>query len=157
MLRTSSQRQIYQLLQATLDEISAQEIHQRLRLQGQRRGLATVYRALRGLQQEGLVYARPLVNGEQGFGLCERATPHCICVQCGDSVRLAGNPLDEFVQSLTQRAGFLVYYHTLEFVGLCLSCQGDRAGDGRLKKGRMQGGTGSKDTTLKALGAPPTP
>ncbi|NJM58453.1 MAG: transcriptional repressor [Synechococcales cyanobacterium RU_4_20] len=130
MLRTSSQRQIYQLLQATLDEISAQEIHQRLRLQGQQKGLATVYRALRGLQQKGLVYARPLVTREQGFGLCERATPHCICVQCGNSVRLADNPLDEFVRLLTQRADFLVYYHTLEFVGLCLSCQDDRAGDG---------------------------
>lgn len=128
--RPTSQSLVYQVLQDATTDLSAQAIHKQLRENGQRRGLATVYRALRELQLRGVVRAYTLANGEQGFGLCERNSPYFRCLQCGESVPLVVSPMEEFTQTLAEQANFLVYYHTLEFVGVCWPCQ-----DGEPKRG----------------------
>jgi len=58
------QQRLLQLLRLAEGELSAQELHQRLRDAQQGTGLATVYRGLKLLQQAGLVRCRKLSSGE---------------------------------------------------------------------------------------------
>ncbi len=126
---TSSQMLVYEVLQDTSLELSAQAIHAALVRRGHARGLATVYRALRGLQLLGLVRSHSLLAGEQGFSLCHKNSPYLTCLQCGQSVSLAMSPMENFVRHLAQQANFLVYYHTLELIGICLPCQDNIQGE----------------------------
>jgi Fur family transcriptional regulator, ferric uptake regulator len=49
-----SQKTVLNLLRQLQQEIDAQDLHLELRRQGKKMGLATVYRALKFLKQEGL-------------------------------------------------------------------------------------------------------
>ena len=119
---TPNQRRVLQVLFAVPREFSAQSLHQELRKQQQRVGLATVYRALKVLQQQGKVQARSLSNGESVYSITSAHRHHLTCVNCGRSTPLSGCPVHELEQELSHSQRFQVFYHTLEFFGLCQSC-----------------------------------
>ena len=119
---TPHQQRILQLLFAMPQEFSAQGLHQELRKQQQRVGLATVYRALKVLQQQGKVQARSLSNGETIYSIASAHRHHLTCVNCGSSTLLPGCPVHELEQELSHTQRFQVFYHTLEFFGLCKRC-----------------------------------
>lgn len=88
-------------------------------------GLATVYRALEGLKLSGTVQARLLANGETLYSLTQADRHHLTCVQCGNSIALQDEecPVHALEQQLQRSSQFQIYYHTLEFFGLCVPCQ----------------------------------
>jgi len=119
------QQRLLQLLRLAEGELSAQELHQRLRDAQQGTGLATVYRGLKLLQQAGLVRCRKLSSGETVYAPLERDDHHLVCVQCGSSQSLPLCPLG--TSSLGLNAvllqGFRPLFHTFEIHGLCSRCQ----------------------------------
>lgn len=119
---TANQRRILEFLLSSTEELSAQSLHQALRQQKQRVGLATIYRALKALQSMGKVQARPLANGEYIYSIASAHRHHFTCVNCGNSLPLQECPVHELEQQLTQTQQFQVFYHTLEFFGLCRNC-----------------------------------
>ncbi len=121
--RTRSQDRILNLLKTLGRAISAQDLYIELRSRDQSMGLATVYRALEGLKLEGLVQVRPLANGEALYSLVQEDRHHLTCLQCGRSVPIAECPVHELEAQLHRTYEFKVYYHTLEFFGLCTECQ----------------------------------
>ena len=86
-------------------------------------GLATVYRHLRQLQQRGLVRCRHLPSGEALFAPTERDQHHLTCVDCGRTLRLPHCPVHGLELPKAHLAGFQPLFHTLEFFGLCATCQ----------------------------------
>jgi len=119
---TRSQDRILKQL-AKLDcEISAQDLYVRLRRQNQSIGLATVYRSLEALKVKGLVQARILSNGESVYSSLQQDNHHLTCLQCGRSQILAECPVSHVGRSLEKSYNFKVFYHTLEFFGLCDRC-----------------------------------
>ena len=52
------------------DDVTAQELHERLRRRGERLGLATVYRTLGLLAEEGVIDALSHRQGELCYRLC---------------------------------------------------------------------------------------
>jgi Fur family transcriptional regulator, ferric uptake regulator len=124
-----SQDRVLQLLKKLNREISAQDLHIELRQGELSMGLATVYRALEGLKLKGVVQARILSNGETLYSQAQTERHHLTCLQCGLSIPIAETdcPVHTLEQNLQQSAQFEIYYHTLEFFGLCSPCQRQQA------------------------------
>jgi len=122
----SSDRQQVLLEQLRLAdrELSGQDLHALLRQGPQPMGLATVYRHLRHLQQRGLIRCRHLPSGEALFAPVERDEHHLTCVDCGTTLVLEHCPMHEVALHGDHAEGFQMLFHTLEFFGLCRSCQG---------------------------------
>ncbi|NCJ07815.1 transcriptional repressor [Synechococcales cyanobacterium C] len=119
---TPHQATIFNLLKTLESEVSAQMIYAELRQQKHRLGLATVYRGLKHLQLQGAVQARLLSNGEAVYSLVSEEKLYVTCVKCGISVPLAYCPIDEQVLPQALSLRFKIFYHTLEFFGLCSPC-----------------------------------
>jgi Fur family transcriptional regulator, ferric uptake regulator len=120
--RTRSQERIMTLLQSLKRSISAQDLYIELRNRQQDMGLATVYRSLEALKLQGEVQVRTLANGESEYSLIKSDRHHLTCVNCGTSVPIDECPVHDLEKQLEKSHTFKVYYHTLEFFGLCQKC-----------------------------------
>ena len=120
--RTRSQQRILNLLKTLNRAISAQDIYIELRNRNQSIGLATVYRSLETLKLEGVVQARTL-SGESLYSSVQQDKHHLTCLQCGKSIAINQCPVHELETQLHSSHHFKIFYHTLEFFGLCNQCQ----------------------------------
>jgi Fur family transcriptional regulator, ferric uptake regulator len=120
--RTRSQERILQLLQQFDRGISAQDIYVELRSRNQSVGLATVYRALESLKLEGSVQGRTLATGESLYSCVQADRHHLTCLHCGQSIPIDECPVEQLEYRLESLHRFKIYYHTLEFFGVCATC-----------------------------------
>ncbi|MDZ8029124.1 MAG: Fur family transcriptional regulator [Nostoc sp. SerVER01] len=123
VIRTRSQERILNLLKTIKKGISAQDIYVELRNSNQGMGLATVYRSLEALKLEGMVQMRNLANGEALYSLTQQDKHHLTCLQCGISIQINQCPVHNLEDQLEANHKFKIFYHTLEFFGLCSQCQ----------------------------------
>ncbi len=121
--RTRSQERILTLLKSLKQAISAQDIYIKLREGKDSMGLATVYRSLETLKLEGVVQVRTVANGESLYSTAKEDKHHLTCLQCGASIPIYECPVHELENQLHQSHQFKIFYHTLEFFGLCEACQ----------------------------------
>jgi Fur family transcriptional regulator, ferric uptake regulator len=121
--RTRSQNQVLELLKQLKNAISAQDLYLQMRQRHVSMGLATVYRALESLKLEGAVQVRTLSSGESLYSLAQEDTHHLTCVRCGLSSEMEECPVHGLETHLTESHHFQIFYHTLEFFGLCEKCQ----------------------------------
>jgi Fur family ferric uptake transcriptional regulator len=120
--RTRSQERIMEVLQSLKKSISAQDLYIELRNRKQDMGLATVYRSLEALKLQGELQVRTLSNGESVYSSIQSDRHHLTCVNCGISIAIDECPVHELERQLETSHQFKVYYHTLEFFGLCDRC-----------------------------------
>jgi len=85
-------------------------------------GLATVYRSLDALQKLGLVQHRVTLAGITLYSLVEHDRHYMTCLHCGQSFPVKDCSVMEFEAKLQGPNAFRIYYHTLEFFGLCEPC-----------------------------------
>ncbi|VEP15306.1 Fe2+/Zn2+ uptake regulation protein [Hyella patelloides LEGE 07179] len=121
--RTRSQQKVIQVLQELKKAISAQELYIELRNRKQNMGLATVYRSLEALKLQGELKVRLLPSGESVYSSISRDRHHLTCVNCHTSIPIEQCPVHQLEKQLEASHQFKVYYHTLEFFGLCDRCQ----------------------------------
>lgn len=121
--RTRSQERIFNLLKTLNTAISAQDLYLELRNRQENIGLATVYRALEALKLEGSIQVRTLASGESLYSCKQKDYHHLSCLNCGKSIVIEECPVEDLEKKLQKTHQFKVYYHTLEFFGLCLECQ----------------------------------
>jgi Fur family ferric uptake transcriptional regulator len=121
--RTRSQEQILNLLKSLQKAISAQDIYMEMRQRDQALGLATVYRALEALKLEGAIKVRTLSNGESVYSGTKQDRHHLTCLHCGESIAIDECPVHDLEAELEKLHQFKVFYHTLEFFGMCDRCQ----------------------------------
>ncbi len=126
MQRMTKQRQ------AVLDELtrvndfrSAQQIFEDLRTNGQHVGLATVYRSLQGLAEDGRIDALRSSEGESLYRICTSNSHHhhLVCRVCGHAEEIEQSQIEAWVASVAQGHGFANVEHSLELFGTCASCQ----------------------------------
>ncbi|NEN89085.1 MAG: transcriptional repressor [Okeania sp. SIO3H1] len=120
--RTRSQERILKLLKIQKRSLSAQDIYSALRGCDQPLGLATVYRSLDALKQEGLVIVRTLANGESVYSSLQHNQHHLTCVKCGTSIPINECSVHNLENKLQKSHNFKIFYHTVEFFGLCDHC-----------------------------------
>jgi Fur family ferric uptake transcriptional regulator len=121
--RTRSQERILKLLTKLKRAISAQDLYLELRQRKQDMGLATVYRSLEALKREGVVKVRTLASGESLYSYVTKDNHHLTCVNCGESIAFTECPVHDLETRLENFHHFKIYYHTLEFFGMCQKCQ----------------------------------
>ena len=126
-IHTRSQERILSLLKTIKQGISAQDIYVELRNRNQSMGLATVYRSLEALKLEGMVQVRTLANGEALYNLAQQDKHHLTCLQCGLSIPINQCPVHNLEDELESSHKCKIFYHTLEFFGLCSKCQMNQA------------------------------
>ena len=122
---TKNQQKIFNLLQEVNTEITAQDLHLQLRQQKSKIGLATVYRTLKTLHLQGIIQERITQNGESLYQLIDHHTHHLNCINCGKSelIKEKNCIVDHHHHHILAEEKFKLYYHTLEFYGLCERCQ----------------------------------
>ncbi len=122
---TLSQQKVLDLLQQVekLQPISAQGIYLELRNRQETLGIATIYRALEALKVKGMIRSQMLATGEALYSLIPTDQHHLNCLQCGLSLPIHLCPISPQAPPPELIQEFKVYYHTLEFFGLCRTCQ----------------------------------
>jgi Fur family ferric uptake transcriptional regulator len=106
--------------------VSAQEIHDGVRGGGARLGLASVYRALEGLDELGLVQRVDLGDGISRF---ERVDPggdhhhHLVCDDCGKVEPFEDPALEAAIVGVAGGRGYEVAAHDVVLRGACVDCR----------------------------------
>jgi Fur family ferric uptake transcriptional regulator len=125
-LRPTAQRVgIVAELMRERDDVTAQELHQRLRAGGAGIGLATVYRTLTVLREYGIVDTLSHHPGELCYRLCAEGAHHhhLVCTSCHRVVELHDCTLDDWLGREADKHGFVATGHRLEVSGLCSACR----------------------------------
>src|ERR1019366_6302885 len=105
------------------DFMSAQDLHARLRAQGQTVGLATVYRTLQAMAADGEVDMMRTVDGEAVYRRCSTGHHHhLVCRSCGRTVEVEGPAVENWTDRISAENGFSDVHHTLEIFGTCSAC-----------------------------------
>lgn len=107
-----------------LDEfVSAQELHARLRAQGDSIGLATVYRALQQLSEDGEVDVVRTDEGESVYRRCSSGHHHhLVCRQCRKTVEVDSVAVERWARRIAEENGFADVDHVVEVFGTCSDC-----------------------------------
>ncbi|MGY2128384.1 Fur family transcriptional regulator [Blastococcus sp. SYSU DS0617] len=122
--RTTRQRSA---LVALLDELdgfrSAQELHSLLRERGDSVGLATVYRALQALVEDGQLDVLRSSDGEAAYRRCSPVHHHhLVCRSCGRTVEVSDPPVERWAARIASEHGFADVQHQVEVFGTCADC-----------------------------------
>lgn len=124
--RNSSRRNlILEHLQGVDRFLSSQEIHKQLKSSGESLGLATVYRQLEILVDEGHLDSIVSPQGEKLFRHCgvdESHHHHIICRKCGMTRQIEISEVEEMAELAAKRYKFTEVTHNLEIFGLCEKC-----------------------------------
>lgn len=123
MKRFSRNRQaILECLQTTDIHPTADWILDRLRPSYPNLNLATVYRNLIQLKEEGLIQSMGVVAGQEHFDGGMTPHAHMMCSRCGKitDVPLTGE-MEQIMDGISRQTGFEV--HTSRFTGLCPECR----------------------------------
>ena len=112
---------------ALLDEadsfLSAQDLHARLRDRGEAVGLATVYRALQALVEDGDVDVLRTDDGESIYRRCSTGHHHhLVCRRCGRTVEVEGPTVETWARRVGSEHGFSSVEHVVEVFGVCAPC-----------------------------------
>ncbi|MGY2717711.1 Fur family transcriptional regulator [Synechococcus sp. 60AY4M2] len=126
--QTRSQKLILEVLKQSLRPLSAQEIFLELRNANHSVGLATVYRALEALRNEGKLQAVNLGDQQTYYQVLPsngHNRHHLICTECRRVVPLPDCPVGDLEEQLASRYQFVIEYHVLDFYGICAECRGE--------------------------------
>lgn len=124
--RPTRQRAAVEALLGEIDDfMSAQNLHARLRSQGQNVGLATVYRTLQTMATDGDVDMVRTGDGEAVYRRCSSGHHHhhLVCRSCRRTVEVEGPAVESWTDKVSAENGFRDVQHTLEIVGTCSDCQ----------------------------------
>ncbi len=124
-MRETKQRAAVLKVLETGDALSAQDLHARLRRKGSDVGLATVYRTLRLLTDEGAVDVLRDDPVQARFRLCSVTHHHhLVCERCGRVEEIPECDVEPWAKRVAKRKGFELRSHRAEIVGVCPDCAG---------------------------------
>ena len=110
-------------------ELTVAEMAELLKEAGSDMGIATVYRAVRRLEEEGILVRS--VNGSNSKATYRYAGPdssvrsahRVFCTSCGRIADLTYKFTDKLEKSVSDTTGYAVTDHQIMFYGLCPDCK----------------------------------
>jgi Fur family ferric uptake transcriptional regulator len=125
---TTQQRVVSQALGRHGGFVSAQSLYSDLRSGDEPVGLATVYRSLAGMVDDGSADVIVTSTGESLYRLCSDAHHHhLVCRVCGRTVEIVSPTVERWAAKVGADNGYADVEHTLQLSGLCAQCQQARA------------------------------
>jgi Fur family ferric uptake transcriptional regulator len=127
-LKLTGQRQIIlnSLIENSEKHLNIEEIHQLLLQQGNRIGIATVYRTLNLLEKLELVSKINVDDGYTRYQLLETQEEHehhhLICERCNRIIDIQDDLLDSLEKQVHDQYGFHVTNHKVKIFGVCKEC-----------------------------------
>jgi Fur family ferric uptake transcriptional regulator len=123
-VRSTRQKAAINAVLEQADEfLTARDLHERLERQGERVGLATVYRSLQALNDAGEVDQIRTDDGETAYRRCSRGHHHhLVCRSCGRTAEVEGPAVEHWADKVALAHGFVDVSHTLEIFGTCAAC-----------------------------------
>jgi Fur family ferric uptake transcriptional regulator len=118
---------------AALDElddfVSTQELYRILQNQGVSVSLATAYRILQSLADDGLVDVLRNSDGEAVYRRCAVTDHHhhLLCRNCGKAVEVEAPAVETWAARTAAEYGYTDVAHTVEIFGLCPDCTARKA------------------------------
>ncbi|MGC8462546.1 MAG: Fur family transcriptional regulator [Acidimicrobiales bacterium] len=91
---------------------------------------SSVFRAVSGLEREGVVVRVPLGDGRGHYELTAEHHDHLVCDACGRIEPLACSIVDQLASDVRTWSGFRMSDHQLVLTGTCGSCAGDDGSTG---------------------------
>lgn len=121
--KTEARMALLNLLEKEKNPLDVSSIVDGLRSEKVNADQATVYRILDILTQKGLINRLEFGEGKYRYELPKTHHHHLICQSCGKIEDIEGNFVDKIEKEIKTKNGFLVKSHSLEFFGVCKSCQ----------------------------------
>jgi Fur family ferric uptake transcriptional regulator len=108
----------------------AQEIHEALAARGSTVGLASVYRALDGLVEQGLLQRIDFGDGIARYEPVRAGHEHhhhLVCESCGKVETFHDAPLERAIEAIEKQTGYDVTSHDVVLRGACADCKATSA------------------------------
>lgn len=121
---TPQRIRVAEILFGTHRHISADEILERLRAEGEPVGKATVYRTLDLLRTAGLIREHDFGEGFRRYEPL-RTRPHhehLVCTRCGKVIEFESGEIDRIEAEVAALHRFRPLHHKMEIYGLCEEC-----------------------------------
>lgn len=123
--RVTKQRLAISAALDTLDDfVNTQELHRLLLEQGTPVSLATTYRILASMADDGELDTLRNGEGEAVYRRCSATSHHhhLLCRECGKTVEFEAPEVESWAASMAKANGFTQVQHTVEIYGLCPEC-----------------------------------
>ena len=126
--RMASRIQVLAVLEPVNGHLPVAEIHQRLRASlpagAQPPDLATIYRTVTTLVDQGVLHALTLDDGVTTYGLATAPHHHAVCTQCGSIIEVPARQLSSALEHAMAGSSFALSEAAgLTLRGLCPKCQ----------------------------------
>jgi Fur family transcriptional regulator, ferric uptake regulator len=103
--------------------LSATEIYEALQEEHQGIGIATVYKTLRMLEQEGLLSKIELLDKTAHYEINDGAIHgHLICSKCGKIIEIRGSRARRSLELLQGDSNFAIQQGSVNLYGICEDC-----------------------------------
>ena len=121
---TTPRRAIVKIIANSTQALEAVEIFDLGRDDHPQLGLVTVYRTLEKLEQLGLVQRVHQAEGCHLYLRAPQGHEHILlCKACRRTDYFSGDDLSELIETTSQKSGYRIEDHWLQFIGLCARCK----------------------------------
>lgn len=121
---TPQRMAILDILVASDGHPSVEQVYDQLREDFPMTSLATVYKTVALLKEEGQILELGFANGSSRYdGRKPNPHPHLVCIHCQRIIDPELGLLDGLSLELSQRYGYHIVSHRLDFFGVCPECQ----------------------------------
>ncbi|KUK11691.1 MAG: Ferric uptake regulator, Fur family [Clostridia bacterium 41_269] len=130
---TKQKKVILDILRSTTSHPTADWIYKEAKKILPNLSLGTVYRNLKNLKEEGKILELSYGSTCSRFDGNPENHYHCVCVECGRVMDVDMSVEKELDKKAEEALGCPIFYHRLEFYGLCPQCKKET------KKAKMSG------------------
>jgi Fur family peroxide stress response transcriptional regulator len=121
---TPQRSAILKIFATSHDHPSVEQVYEIIREQFPMMSLATVYKTVALLKEEGEILELGFANGSTRYdGFQPDPHPHLICVRCHRIIDPEGKDLDHLSLELAEKYGYRLITHRHDLFGICPSCQ----------------------------------
>ena len=124
IMRYSKQREaLIEILKNTKSHPTADWLYTELRKKFPNVSLATVYRNLKQLTENGDILSISTGSGSEHFDGTVKPHYHFVCTRCGRVSDVDVATFDELNDSVKEKTGIDIHSHSLMFYGICSDCK----------------------------------
>jgi Fur family ferric uptake transcriptional regulator len=118
---TAQRRAMVASVLATEGHFTAEDAHDRIRADGERVSLATVYRALSLLEEAGVLEGHDFADGQRRYerALTREHHDHLICIDCRAVVEFQNPAIEDLQDQVLAEEGFTMVHHALTIFASC--------------------------------------